>query len=147
MAYREEVEVISALCKNKDIHVMFDGGMDSLIADCKDVWDFIKDYYSSTRQVPDSDLIATRFRDFDPVQAGPTIYHIDKLRSAYLDESLRNSVRKAANLIQNNETNKALKELTADISSISRVTSKARDIVITDIDEAVSYFEIGRAHV
>ena len=111
MAYREEVEVISALCKNKDIHVMFDGGVDSLIADCKDVWDFIKDYYSSTRQVPDSDLIATRFRDFDPVQAGPTIYHIDKLRSAYLDESLRNSVRKAANLIQNNETNKALKEI------------------------------------
>jgi len=141
MAYLEEVEVISALCKNKDIHVMFDGGVDNLISDCKDVWDFIKDYYSQTRQVPDSDLIATRFRDFDPVQAGPTIYHIDKLRSAYLDESLRSSVRKAANLIQNNETNKALKELSADISSISRVTSKARDIDITDIDEAVSYFE------
>ena len=141
MAYREEVEVISALCKNKDIHIMFDGGADNLISDCKDIWDFIKDYYSQTRQIPDGDLVATRFRDFDPVDAGPTIYHVDKLRSAYLDESLRNSVRKAANLIQSNETGKALKELSSDISMISRVTSKARDIDITDIDEAVVYFE------
>jgi len=141
MAYSDEVEVLSALCKNKDIHTMYDNGADHLINHCGDIWGFIKDYYSQTKQVPDAELIATRFRDFEPVNAGPTIYHIDKLRSSYLDESMRNTIRKAANLIQNNETGKALKELTTDISMISRVTSKARDIDVTDVDDAMSYFE------
>jgi hypothetical protein len=72
MAYQDEVEVISALCKNKDIHTMFDGGADLLIKDCADIWGFIKDYYSQTKQIPDIDLVATRFRDFDVVDAGPT---------------------------------------------------------------------------
>ena len=141
MAYSEEVEVISALCKNKDIHTMYDSGADQLITSCQDIWDFIKDYYSQTKQVPDAELLATRFRDFDPVDAGPTIYHIDKLRSSYLDESMRAVVRKAANLVQNNETAKALKELSVDISTISRVTARSRDIDVTDIDDAISYFE------
>jgi replicative DNA helicase len=141
MAYSDEVEVISALCKNKDIHTMYDSGADHLITHCADVWGFIKDYYSQTKQVPDSDLVATRFRDFDPVDAGPTVYHIDKLRSSYLDESMRNAVRTAATLLQNNESGRALQELTSSISSIARVTSKARDIDVTDIDDAVSYFE------
>lgn len=141
MAYSDEVEVISALCKNKDIHTMYDSGADQLIQYCEDIWGFIKDYYSQTKQIPDSDLVATRFRDFDPVDAGPTIYHIDKLRSAYLDETMRNTVRKAANLVQNNETAKALKELTSDISTISRVTARSRDIDVTDVDDAISYFE------
>jgi replicative DNA helicase len=141
MAYSDEVEVISALCKNKDIHTMYDSGADQLIKYCEDIWGFIKDYYSQTKQIPDSELVATRFRDFDPVDAGPTIYHIDKLRSAYLDETMRNTVRKAANLVQNNETAKALKELTSDISTISRVTARSRDIDVTDVDDAISYFE------
>jgi replicative DNA helicase len=141
MAYQDEVEVISALCKNKDIHTMFDGGADLLIKDCGDIWGFIKDYYSQTKQVPDVDLIATRFRDFDVVDAGPTIYHIQKLKSAYLDESLRSSVRTAANLIQNNESGKALRQLSSDLSTITTVTSRARDIDVTDIDDAMSYFE------
>jgi replicative DNA helicase len=141
MAYQDEVEVISALCKNKDIHTMFDGGADLLIKDCGDIWGFIKDYYSQTKQVPDVDLIATRFRDFDVVDAGPTIYHIQKLKSAYLDESLRASVRTAANLIQNNESGKALRQLSSDLSTITTVTSRARDIDVTDIDDAMSYFE------
>ena len=141
MAYKDEVEVISALCKNKDIHTMFDNGADNLIKDCSDIWDFIKDYYTQTKQVPDGDLIATRFRDFDPVDAGPTIYHINNLRSSFLDESLRATVRKAAGLIQNNESGKALKELSAEISTINTMTSRARDIDVTDIDDAMSYFE------
>jgi replicative DNA helicase len=141
MAYRDEVEVISALCKNKDIHTMFDNGADHLMVDCSDIWGFIKDYYSETKQVPDADLISTRFRDFEPLDSGPTVYHIQKLRSAYLDESLRSAVRRAASLIQNNESGKALKELSSEISAITTVTSRARDIDVTDIDDAVSYFD------
>lgn len=141
MAYAEEVEVISSVCKNKDIHVLFDNNADELIKDCSDVWVFIKDYYDQTRQVPDSDLLATRFRDFEPVDSGPTIYHVDKLRQAYLDESLRNSLRRAANLINSNESANALKELSKDVSIMSRIGAKVRDIDVTDIENALFYFD------
>jgi replicative DNA helicase len=141
MAFDEEVEVISSVCKNKDIHILFDNNADELINDCSDIWEFIKDYYDQTRQVPDSDLVSTRFKDFDPVDSGPTIYHVNKLRQAYLDESLRNALRKAAQIVNNNESAKALVELNADITKISRIGAKVRDIDVTDVDNALSYFE------
>ena len=141
MAYLEEVEVISSLCKNKDIHVMFDNNADELIQDCADIWGFIKDYYDQTRQVPDSDLISTRFRDFDAVDSGPTVYHVDKLRQAFLDESLRLSLRKAANLLSSNQSADALKELSKEVSRMSRIGAKVRDIDVTDVDNALAYFE------
>lgn len=141
MAYAEEVEVISSVCKNKDIHVLFDNNADELIKDCSDVWGFIKDYYDQTRQVPDSELLATRFRDFEPVDSGPTVYHVDKLRQAYLDESLRNTLRRAANLVNSNESANALKELSKDVSIMSRIGAKVRDIDVTDVENALFYFE------
>jgi replicative DNA helicase len=141
MAYTEEVEVLSSVCKNKDIHILFDNNADELIKDCADIWGFVKDYYDQTRQVPDADLLVTRFRDFDPVDSGPTVYHIDRLRQAYLDESLKNSLRRAANLLNNNESANALKELSKDVALMSRIGAKVRDIDVTDVDNALAYFE------
>jgi len=141
MAYLEEVEVISSVCKNKDIHILFDNNADELIKDCSDVWGFIKDYYDQTREVPDANLIATRFRDFDPVESGPTVYHIDKLRQAYLDESIRLSLRRTAQMVNENETTKALQELSKDVAKMARIGAKVRDIDVTDVENAIAYFE------
>jgi replicative DNA helicase len=141
MAYLEEVEVLSSVCKNKDIHILFDNNADELIQDCADIWGFVKDYYDQTRQVPDSDLLATRFRDFEPVDSGPTIYQVDKLRQAFLDESIRNALRRAATTVNNNESAKALSELTKDITKMSRIGAKVRDIDVIDVENALQYFE------
>jgi replicative DNA helicase len=141
MGMREEVEVISAVCKNKDIHVMYENNVDSMLRNCADVWDFVKEYYNETKQVPDENLLATRFRDFEPVDSGPTIYHVNRLKESFLDESLRGAVKKAANLLQDNQSSGALKSLNSDISQISRLTAKVRDIDVTDVDDALSYFE------
>jgi hypothetical protein len=62
MGMREEVEVISSVCENKDIHVLFENNVDYMMQSCGDVWDFVKEYYNETRQVPPSDLLQTRFR-------------------------------------------------------------------------------------
>jgi replicative DNA helicase len=141
MAYLEEIEVISSVCKNKDIHVMFDNNADELIKDCSDIWLFIKDYYDQTREVPDASLITTRFRDFDAVESGPTIYHMDKLRQAYLDESIRFSLRKTAQMVNENETTRALQELSKDVAKMARIGAKVRDIDVTDVENALAYFE------
>jgi len=142
MGMREEAEVISAVCKNKDIHVLFENNIEQVLKSCGDIWDFTKEYYNETRQVPDVNLIATRFRDFDPVETtSPTIYHVNRLKEVYLDESLRGSVKSAAQLLSANEAPKALKELTKDISALAKITAKVRDIDVTDVDDAVAYFE------
>jgi replicative DNA helicase len=141
MAYLEEIEVISSVCKNKDIHVMFDNNADELIKDCSDIWLFIKDYYDQTREVPDASLITTRFRDFDAVESGPTVYHMDKLRQAYLDESIRFSLRKTAQMVNENETTRALQELSKDVAKMARIGAKVRDIDVTDVENALAYFE------
>lgn len=138
---REEVEVISAVCKNKDIHVMYENNVDSMLRNCADVWDFVKEYYNETKQIPDTDLLATRFRDFEPVDSGPTIYHVNRLKETFLDESLRGAVKKAAQLLQDNQSSNALSSLNSDISSISRLTARVRDIDVTDVDDAMAYFE------
>jgi replicative DNA helicase len=141
MGMREEVEVISAVCKNKDIHILYENNIDSMIKSCADVWDFVKEYYNETKQIPDKDLIATRFRDFEPVDAGPTIYHVNRLKETFLDDSLRTAVKKAAQLLQDNQSSNALSSLNSDISSISRLTAKVRDIDVTDVDDALAHFE------
>lgn len=141
MGMREEVEVISAVCKNKDIHIMYENNMDSMMRNCADVWDFIKEYYNETKQIPDKDLLATRFRDFEPVDAGPTIYHVNRLKETFLDDSLRTAVKKAAQLLQDNQSSNALNSLNSDISSISRLTAKIRDIDVTDVEDALAHFE------
>jgi len=141
MAYSEEIEVISSVCRDKDIHILFDNNADDLINDCSDIWTFIKDYYDQTRQVPDCNLIATRFKDFDPVDSGPTVYQIDKLRQSYLDETLRGSLRKAAQLVNNQESAVALKELSKDVTKMSRIGAKVRDIDVIDVENALHHFE------
>lgn len=141
MGMREEVEVISAVCKNKDIHVMYENNVDSMLRNCADVWDFIKEYYNETKQVPDENLLATRFRDFEPVESGPTVYHVNRLKEAFLDESLRNAVKRAAQLLQENQSSNALTSLNSDISTIARLTSKVRDIDVTDVEDALMHFE------
>lgn len=138
---REEVEVISAVCKNKDIHVLYENNVDSMLKSCADVWDFVKEYYNETKQIPDKDLLATRFRDFEPVDSGPTIYHVNRLKETFLDDSLRGAVKKAAQLLQDNQSSNALSSLNSDISSISRLTAKVRDIDVTDVDDALAHFE------
>jgi len=142
MGMREEAEVITALCKNKDIHVLFENNVENLLLNCGDIWDFTKDYYNETRQVPDISIIVDRFKDFDPVlTTSPTVYAVNRLKETYLDETLRGSVKKAAQLLQGNESSKALTSLTKDIASLSRITAKVRDLDVTDVDDAVSYFE------
>jgi replicative DNA helicase len=141
MGMREEVEVISAVCKNKDIHVLYENNVDSMLKSCADVWDFVKEYYNETKQIPDKDLLATRFRDFEPVDSGPTIYHVNRLKETFLDDSLRSAVKKAAQLLQDNQSSNALSSLNSDISSISRLTAKVRDIDVTDVDDALAHFE------
>jgi replicative DNA helicase len=141
MTIREEVEVLSAVCKNKDIHILFENAIDPMMKNCGDVWEFIKDYYNDTKQIPSIEILETRFRDFEPVEVGPTVYHVNKLKEAFLDETLRKTLRQSAELLQNGETSKALDFVNGAVSNLSRITAKVRDVEVTDVEDALAHFE------
>ena len=138
---REEAAVISAVCRNKDIHTLFENNVDSMMTHTADIWDFVKEYYNETKQVPEISIVETRFRDFDPQGEGPTVYHVNRLKESFLDNSLRSAVRQASQMIQENESSKALDMLSSEISKISRSAAKIKDIDVTDIDDTLLYLE------
>lgn len=138
---REEAAVISAVCRNKDIHTLFENNVDGMMTHTADIWDFVKEYYNETKQVPEISIVETRFRDFDPQGEGPTVYHVNRLKESFLDTSLRSAVRQASQMIQENESSKALDMLSSEISKISRSAAKIKDIDVTDIDDTLLYLE------
>ena len=47
-----EAKVLSAVLKDKQIHVLFQANPDTLFRTHKDVWDFVKNYYEQNSTVP-----------------------------------------------------------------------------------------------
>lgn len=138
---REEMSVLNAVLTNKDIHKLFEHNVDNLMTDCSDMWGFIKDYYDSTQQVPTGEIMQDRFPEFMPGQASPTIYAVNQLKTAFLEQELRASITKTAKMLQSGESAKALESVSGDISKISRVTTKVVDVDVTNVDDAVAHFK------
>jgi replicative DNA helicase len=137
-----ESKVISAVLEDKQIHVLLQANIDSLLRTHNDIWNFIKRYFEANGTVPPTTLVIEKFRDFSPVDGvGATKHHIEELQSEYLNDSLKDILRSAASNIQSGEGNKALEELITKTSELKKNTSAIRDIDATDLDDAIAYFE------
>lgn len=141
MAYKQELELLNAVCENKDVHVLFTESADSLFRETWDIWDFLKTYYSENKEVPSVSLLQKHFKDFEQVDHGPTKYQLDSLRQAVLDEEIRGSLRNAADLVKSGKTTEALNSLSKSVSEMAQITQTIRDIEVTDIDAALSHFD------
>lgn len=139
MAYQEELRLLSAVCDNKDVHVLFEESADDLFVETADIWDWLKVYYVENKEVPGSDVLSKHFKDFEHLEHGPTKYEMNMLRSAVLEESMRRMVRNAAELIKDGESKKALHGVVAQVNDISRITQAVRDIDVTDTESAISH--------
>jgi len=137
-----EAKVLSAVLKDKHIHVLLQANPDSLFRTHRDVWDFIKDYSEKNSTVPTPGLVLEKFRDFAPVgEIGNTKYHLEELRTAFLESSLGNVLMSTATQLQNHQPNEALNSLIAKTSELKKVTANIRDIDAVDIEDAVSHFD------
>ena len=100
------------------------------------------EYYEQNQVVPTVNLVKEKFIDFEPqVEVGATKHHLDELRQDFLRDNLRNTLRTAATAVQDGETVEALDQLIADAAELKRVTSEVRDLDVSDIDNALDYFE------
>jgi len=137
-----ESKVISAVLKDKQIHVLLQANVDNLLRTHKDIWEFVRSYAEQNSTVPPTDLVVEKFRDFEPVQnIGTTKHHLDELQTEYLNESLKEIIRTTASDIQTGNGTKVLETMIQKTSELRKNTASIRDIDATDIKSALAYFE------
>jgi replicative DNA helicase len=137
-----ESKLISAVLQDKQIHVLLQANVDTLLRTHNDIWKFIRNYSENNGSVPPVNLVVDKFRDFQPVDGiGATKHHLEELQVEYLNDSLKDIIREAAGEIQSGEGVKALEELITKTSTLKKNTSTIRDIDATDLEDAVAYYE------
>lgn len=137
-----EDRVISAVLADKQIHVLLQANIDSLLRTHSDIWLFIKDYYESNQSLPPQSIVKENFPDFDPItDVGATKHHLKELRSEYLNDGLKTALRSAAQEIQAGKTVDALNTLVHETSNLKKSTADIRDLNVADVDDAIEYFK------
>ena len=137
-----EAKVISAVLQDKQLHVLLQANVETLLRTHNDVWNFIRLYAENNGTVPPSSLVVEKFRDFEIIKdIGATKHHLEELQSQYLNDSLKDILRSAATEVQSGQGVTALEDLITKTSTLKKNTSSIRDIDATDIDSAIAYFE------
>jgi replicative DNA helicase len=137
-----EAKVISAVLKDKQVHVLLQANVDNLLTTHNDVWEFIRNYTENNGSVPPLNLVVEKFRDFHPIDGiGATKHHLEELQTEYLNDSLKDIVLSAATDIQGGQGAEALETLITKTSELKKNTSVIRDIEVTDLESALAYFE------
>lgn len=137
-----EAKVISAVLEDKQIHVLLQANVETLLRTHNDVWNFIRLYSENNQALPPVDLVREKFRDFEPVPGvGSTKHHLAELQTSYLNDSLKDILRNAAGEVQTGNGTEALEHLITKTSELKKNTAAIRDIDATDIEDAVAYYE------
>ncbi len=137
-----EAKTISAVLNDKQVHVLLQGSVDSLLRTHTDVWDFVRNYYEQNQTVPPINIVCDQFRDFDYISdTGSTKHHLEELRAEYLNDNIKIMLRSAAGNVQDGKAIDALNDLITETANLKRITSTIRDLDVTDTDSAVAYFE------
>jgi replicative DNA helicase len=137
-----ESKLISAVLKDKQVHVLLQANVENLLKTHNDIWQFIRNYSETNSVVPPIDLVVEKFRDFSFVDSvGATKYHLEELQSEYLEDSLKDILRSTATEVTAGQATLALEDLIKKTSELKKNTAVIRDIDVTDLDDAVAYFE------
>jgi replicative DNA helicase len=137
-----EAKVISAVLQDKQLHVLLQANVETLLRTHNDVWNFIRLYAENNGTVPPSSLVVEKFRDFEVVKdVGATKHHLEELKVEYVNDSIKDILRSAATEVQSGQGGQALEDLITKTSALKKNTSSIRDIDATDIDSAIAYFE------
>lgn len=137
-----EAKTISAALNDKQIHVLLQANVDTLLRTHGDVWEFVRNYYEQNQSAPPINIVKENFKDFDYSQdTGSTKHHLDELRVEYLNDNIKMLLRSAADEVRDGRSIDALNSLINETANIKRVTSTVRDLDVMDVDNAVAHFE------
>jgi replicative DNA helicase len=137
-----EAKLISAVLQDKQVHVLLQANVDNILRTHGDIWKFIRNYSEANATVPPTSLVIEKFRDFTPLEGvGATKYHLEELQAEYLNDSLKDILRNTATEVQNGQGVKALEDIITKTSELKKNTAVIRDIDVTDIDDAIAYYQ------
>lgn len=134
-----EVKVITSVLKNADKNALFSPSVDDLFVAYGDVWGYIKEYHDKYGEMPSFDLMHDRFPEdvVDVRVPGPTKHYIDALRAEYIETRVENILTKAAQAMSSGSSANEVKDrLLESLGKLDRFSSTARDLNITDFDNA-----------
>lgn len=137
-----ESNVISAICKNSDMHLAI--ALDKhLFGAYGDVFEFVREYYMRHRAVPGTDLLKERFGksvDFEETTA-PTAYYIDRLQDEFVTANLRNLLAFADKRLGTESGAEVLANLNKKVAELGKYTTSSRDVDLMDADAAVEHYK------
>jgi len=137
-----EAKLISAVLQDKQVHVLLQANVENILRTHNDIWQFIRNYSEHNGTVPPITLVVDKFRDFQPVDGiGATKHHLEELQAEYLNDSLKDILRNTAADVQGGKGTEALESLIQMTSELKKNTASIRDIDVTDIDDAIAYYE------
>lgn len=140
MATSEE-NVISAICKNKDFHLVI-GEANELFGPYADVFDWMKGYYLKHKAVPETTLIEQRFGEVTlPETTAPTAFYLDELRNNFVNARMQQIMLKASEAMKDSSAPEVLEKMSTALAKLGRYTSNARDIDITNVEWAKDHLE------
>lgn len=137
-----ESRILSAVLKDKQIHVLLQANVENLLSTHGDIWSFIRKYSETNSELPPTSLVVEKFPDFSlSADVGATKYHLEELQAEYLQSKLKEIIRSAASEVQGGQTAIALEDLITKTSELKKNTSIIKDIDATDLENAVEYFK------
>jgi replicative DNA helicase len=137
-----EAELISAVCKNKDISTILADNSDDLFVSHKDIWEGLKSYYYKFRAVPEATILQDKFKDFEPVETkGETGYYLDKLKNEFVGNKLKTILLQAGSALKDDAPSRVLGTMQSALANLSRYTNNVKDLDITDLDSAERHYE------
>ena len=137
-----EAELLSAVCKNKDISTILADNSDDLFVSHKDIWEGLKSYYYKFRAVPEVGILQDKFKDFEPVETkGETGYYLDKLKNEFVGNKLKTILMQAGSSLKEDAPSRVLGQMQSSLANLSRYTNNVKDLDITDLDSAERHYE------
>lgn len=137
-----EGKTLSAVLNDKQIHVLLQANVGQMLRTHTDIWDFIREYYEQNQTVPPVNVVKQKFSDFDySTDTGATKHHLDELKTEFLNDNVKVMLRSAATQVQEGDSMSALDVLMSETARLKHITSTARDLDVSNVDDAIAYFE------
>lgn len=141
MATNED-KVISAICKNKDMHTVL--SLDSEVFGAYgDVFAYLREYYMKHRAVPDFPIVKEKFGQLNEAEvSAPTAHYVEGLLDSFLRTKLDVVVTRADNRLTNGDSApQILESMQTILAKLGKYTSSSRDVDLMDADAAIEHYK------
>lgn len=138
-----EAKVLSAVLNDKQMHVLLQADVNSILRTHNDIWEFIRNYYEQNQTVPPAAIVKKQFEQFEySMETGATKHHLEELRTQFLEDNIKSMIQDTAITVKKGEPLAALDALISETANLKRIASATRDLDVSNVDDAVAHFEM-----